>query len=196
MSGSSKNNLSDYKTFLNKHNFILIFGIIILIIGFLGLISLCGIQTNSCTTSGLGSFVESSTGGEEDGQINTTAEVIGEFLIVLFVIVGVAMIAYVVTLNGVTDKLIKKNELYAAVVVNGNKSLTKTDVENLKKEQVQYLVTDIGLPSNTISEGLKALNKAATAVKNTYNKKAGAQRPLPMNNVDSDTGSSSSSDDQ
>lgn len=164
-------NVSNSKTFINKHNIMLIFAIIFIIIALLGLLALSGVQTGSSQTSGLGSLVESSTGGEEDGVINPATEVVAEFLIVLLIIIGVAMLTYVMTINGASNKLIKKEQNYAALLINGNKNVDKTAAEQLKKEDVQYLINDLGLPSNTISEGLKALNKAAISVKNNYNKK-------------------------
>lgn len=173
MSGDNSKN-ADKKTFLNNHNAFLIFGIIFLILAFLGLLALSGAQTGSSTTSGIGSLVISSTGGQVNGEVNPTAEVVGEFLIVLLLILGVMMITYVYTIKKAATKLVDANQLYAAVVINGNNSISSEQGKKLKKEEVQNLILDLGLPSNTIPLGIAASKNAAKATSNavtgTYNK--------------------------
>ena len=150
------------KTFLNTHNVMFGFAIMFLIIAIVGLISLSGVQTGSSNTSGCGSAIQSSTGGQQDGQINPTAEVVAEFFIVLFTVLGVAMITYVMTIKGAAKKLVEANQNYAAILINGNKGISEQDIKGAEKEQLMHLVSDVGLPSNTIQMGLQA-------IKNTKN---------------------------
>lgn len=150
------------KTFLNTHNVMFGFAIMFLIIAIVGLISLSGVQTGSSNTSGCGSAIQSSTGGQQDGQINPTAEVVAEFFIVLFTVLGVAMITYVMTIKGAAKKLVEANQNYAAILINGNKGISEDDIKSAEKDQLMHLVSDVGLPSNTIQMGLQA-------IKNTKN---------------------------
>lgn len=165
------------KTFLNAHNGMLGIAIVLLIIAVIGLISLCGVQTGSSNTSGCGSAIQSSTGGEENGQINPTTEVVAEFFIVLFTVIGVAMLTYVLTIKKASSKLIEKNQKYAAIIINGNKTtLTKEQIESIQGDELKQLVSDVGLPSNTISMGLKAIKSGANS----------ASKPKPKSDSESD----------
>lgn len=170
MSSPGKTDLSNKKTFLNAHNIMLAFAIIFLFIALVGLIALSGAQTGSSETSGVGSLVVSSTGGQQNGEINPTAEVISEFFIILFTILGVAMLTYVVITKKHATDLLNKGQLYAAMIINGNKSISESDLKDAKVDELKKLVVDVGLPSNTLSLGVAAAKSGYTSAKDFGNR--------------------------
>lgn len=173
MSGGTQNSFKDWgKNAMNAHTAMLVIAVILLIIAFVWLIGLSGVQTGSCTTSGLGSLVASSMG--DDLTPNPTYEVISEFFIALFLILGVGMLAYVLTTKRAADKLIEKGEVYSALIVNGKKDIDANMVTEANKQQLQNEVQLLGLPVNTISVGLKSIKdkaNARTAATGAYMKK-------------------------
>ena len=165
MSSSDKTDLSSKKTFLNSHNVMLFFAVVFLIIALVGLIALSGAQTGSSETSGVGSLVISSTGGQVNGEINPTAEVISEFFIILFTVLGIAMLTYVILTKKYATDLLNKGHLAAAMIINGNKSITEKDLKEADVEDLKRLVVDVGLPSNTLSLGAAAAKNGYRSVK-------------------------------
>lgn len=148
---------SDSNKYINNHNIMMFFAIVFLIIGFVWLIGLSGAQTGSCTTSGFGSLVLSSE--NSNGDINSTYEVVAEFFISLFLILGVAMLTYILTLKKSSQKLIEKGQIYSALIVNGGKNIDDKAFTDAEKEQLQSTITLMGLPTNTISAGLTAIKQ-------------------------------------
>lgn len=124
---------STEKMYKNTHNIMMIFGIIFFLIALIGFFVISGVQTGSSDNTSSGSMVTSSTGGQQDGEINPTAEVISEFLCILFLIIGIAMIVYAWTISSVQSNLFKEGAYRAALAIAG-----KTDVsEQVKKEATE-----------------------------------------------------------
>lgn len=162
LSGGTQNNFKDWgKNAMDGHSAIIAIGVILLVLAFIWLIGLSGVQTGSCTTSGLGSLVASSLG--EDLTPNPTYEVISEFFIVLFVILGVGMIAYVLTTKRAADKLLEKGEVYSALIVNGKKDIDAAQVEAAEKAQLEKGITLLGLPVTMLSDAIKIQKDNASA---------------------------------
>lgn len=149
----------------NQHMVLMVFAVIFILIALVGLIALWGAQTGSSNTSGVGSLVMSSTA--EDGTMTPTTEVVAEFLIVMFTVLGVAMLAYVMTVDRCVKKLMTKDQIYAAILVAGSKNLTDEEAKNAEKDQLMKMVTDLGLPSQTIPAGLAAIKSGASQGMNT-----------------------------
>lgn len=192
---SSKTALSDTKTFLNNHNIMLFFSVLFLILAFIWLIGLSGVQTGSCDTCGFGSIVLCSQ--DSNGDVSSTYEVVAEFFIILLTVLGVGMLTYVLTIKRAAIKLADKGENYAAMIVNGNKNITPEVAKAAKEGQLQNLVLDIGLPGNTIKAGLAAIKNAGKStgkaaknaynyVKTSYNKKDGWKGDDQDNNQEED----------
>lgn len=174
MSSSYSQKAKDYgnkaydSAFKNQHLIVMIFGIIFIVFAFLGLIALWGYQTGSSETSGLGSMVVSSTG--EDGEPSTTSEVVAEFLIVLFTILGIGMLTYVWVVDRNVKTLVNNGQVYGAILVAGNKKITPEMAEDAKKDQLKVDISDLNLPSSVIDAGLKSINQGAnTAGRMTMN---------------------------
>lgn len=162
MSGGKQNSFLDWsKATMNTHTPMIVVAFLLLMIAFIWLIGLSGVQTGSCTTSGLGSLVASST--NEDLTPNPTYEVVSEFFIAMFLILGVAMLAYVMTTKRAADKLIERGEVYGALIVNGKKDLDPNMIDETKKKELENNITLLGLPVNTISAGLKSIKDQANA---------------------------------
>ena len=166
MSGFSA---KDTKTYINGHTILIVFAVIFLIIAFLGLIALSGAQTGSSNTSGIGSLVISSTNGDPDGTVNPTTEVVGEFLIVVLIVLGVAMLTYALTMRKSVGHLLEKKQVYAALIIDGNKKVDEKDIKEIEGEQLDYLLGDLGLPKNTISAGLDSIKTNAGVAGNYAN---------------------------
>jgi hypothetical protein len=141
--------ISDKKRFLNGHNIMFGFALFFIIVAFIWLVGLCGAQTGSSTTSGFGSIVLASQG--DNGDVSSTYEVVAQVFITLFLILGIGMLTYVMTVKKSAEKLIDAGEYKAAIIINGNNKLTSEDIEKLNKEQAKNLVRNLGLPSNTLS---------------------------------------------
>lgn len=118
------------KMYKNSHNIMMAFGIILLLIAIIGFFVISGVQTGSSDNTSSGSMVTSSTGGQEDGEINPTAEVISEFLVVCFLIIGVGLVVYAWTISNVQSNLFKNGAYRAALWVAGKKDTS----EEVKKE--------------------------------------------------------------
>lgn len=163
-SGDSKNSESRTKL-MDSHKCMLGFAILFLFLALFGALALSGAQTGSCYTSGLGSAIRSSTGGQEDGQPNPTAEVIAEFFIFLLLCIGVAMVTFIFTTKRAAGKLIDAGEPRAALIVDGKKDISKEAIDQAKKDQLMYSLKDLGLPSNVISAGMAKLKEMAAPKK-------------------------------
>lgn len=150
------------KATMNTHTPMLVIAVILLVLAFIWLIGLSGVQTGSSTASGFGSIVMSSM-NEDMTTINPTYEVISEFFIVLFVILGIGMLTYVLTIKKAASKLIDRGEVYSALIVNGKKDLDAATVTKANKEQLQKEITLLGMPVDTISAGIKALQDKGKA---------------------------------
>lgn len=151
--------VSDSKRYLNNHNIMLVFAIIILFIAFFWLIALSGVQTGSSATSGFGSIFDSSGSIDTNGDTNPTYEVVAEFFIALFLIIGMVMLTYVLTVKKTASKLIEHGHDMAALIINGNKDITPEVMARMQKEGLQNYVNVLGLPANTIKEGLIAIKE-------------------------------------
>lgn len=156
--------MSSIKSNMNGHNVMLVIAVIILLIAFVWLIGLSGVQTGSSTTSGFGSIVLSSQ--LDDGTVNPTYEVVAEFFIALFLIIGVGMLAYVLTVKRVANKLIDEHEYYSALVVNGKKDVSKDLRDESLKQQAQNEITLLGLPTTTIADGIRVAKNRTVATGN------------------------------
>jgi hypothetical protein len=165
---AKSSNLGNMKTFQNAHNVMLFFAIIFLLIGFIWLICLSGVQTGSSTTSGFGSLVLSSE--DSTGNTNSTYEVLAEFFIVLFLCIGVAMLTFVLTTKKDANKLIAAGQNYAALIVNGNKNVSEADIKGAEKADIQNMISNLGLPSNTLSVGLTTIKSGAIQGMNQMNR--------------------------
>lgn len=158
--------------FKNQHMVVLIFGIIFVIIALVGLFALWGAQTGSSQASGIGSLVMSST--SEDGEMSATTEVLSEFLIIMFTVLGIAMLTYVWVVDRNVKKLVDNGQVYGAILVSGNKKVTPEMTEAAKKDQLKEDIKDLNLPSSVIDAGLKSIKEGATiAARKTSN--AGAR---------------------
>lgn len=146
---------------MNAHTGMLIAAIILIVISFIWLVGLSGVQTGSSTTSGFGSIVMSSE--IDDGTVNPTYEVVAEFFIFLFLVIGVGMLAYVLTTTRAATKLLKNGQYHAALIVNGNKDVNKDTLTDAQKEQIQSNITLLGYPVTTIADGIKASKDKAIA---------------------------------
>ena len=146
-----KNRLDDSNKFLNKHNVMMGFAIIFLILAFVWAFCLSGVQTGSSTTSGFGSVVLSSQ--DEGGTVNSTYEVVAEFFIILFLFIGVYMLSYILTLKSASGKLIGKGQTYAAIVINGSKDVNESDFKKMDDASKNALIDNMGMPTNIISKG-------------------------------------------
>ena len=158
---------------INGHTIMLIIGFICLIIALVGFFSLCGVQTGTCETSGVGSLVVSSTGGSEDGTINPTTEVVAEFLIIMFTVIGVAMLAYVWTITRVTKKLLLDNKYpAAAILINGVKNIDEKDIKTAEMQEMKTISAKLGIPPNALSMSMQyAKDKMNSARKSMNNSK-------------------------
>lgn len=156
--------------FKNKHLIVMIFGIIFIIIAIVGLIALWGAQTGSSQSSGIGSLVLSST--SDDGTMNSTTEVVAEFLIVMFTILGIGMLTYVWVVDKNVKTLVNNGQTYGAILVAGNKKITPEMAEEAKKDQLKVDISDLNLPSSVIDAGLKSIKQGA-AVANRMTMNAG-----------------------
>lgn len=183
---------------MDGHFPMLIFGVIFLILAFFGAIALSGAQTGSCYTSGLGSAIRSSTGGEEDGNPNPTAEVLAEFFIFILLAAGVAMVTYVMVVKKKAGQLLDAGQTKAALIVNGNKKLDKEDIDAAQKDQLMHSLKDLGLPNNVITAGLQALkngaNSTMSAMSSKKSKKSGKNKTPKTSDPDSDSQESGDED--
>lgn len=185
-------NDSDGRTkFMNSHKLMLFFAIIFIIIALVGLIALSGAQTGSSNTSGSGSMIKSSTGGEENGQINPTSEVVAEFFIIMFTILGVAMLTYVYTIKKSSSKLFDADMPYAALVVGGKKieEISQEDIDSAKKDQLMGLASKVGIPATVISDaidmngfqqkGSQAMRDMGAGASKAYTTMSAPRKPKP-----------------
>lgn len=146
---NSKYRLDDSNKFLNKHNVMMGFAIVFLILAFVWAICLSGVQTGSSTTSGFGSIVLSSQ--DEGGTVNSTYEVVAEFFIILFLFIGVYMLSYILTLKSASGKLIGKDQTYAAIVINGSKDITPEEFKKMDDTKKNALIDNMGMPTDSMS---------------------------------------------
>lgn len=153
MSSCSESKFKNKKSFFNEHNVMMFFAIVFLIIAFIWLIGLSGTQTGSCNASGFGSIVLSSQ--DEDGNTNPTYEVIAEFFIALFLIIGVAMLTYILTTKNNAKKLVDQEQYYAAMIINGNKDLSKEDLDKAEKADAERLKEKMKDETNFIPNYMK-----------------------------------------
>jgi hypothetical protein len=145
--------ISDTNKYLNNHNIMMFFAVLFLIIAFVWLIGLSGVQTGSSTASGFGSIFASSL--TDVGTTNPTYEVVAEFFIAMFLILGIAMFTYVVTVKKSAQKLIEKGDIVGAFYVNGGKEITPDAMTQAQKDTLKAQITLLGLPTTVISDGLK-----------------------------------------
>lgn len=202
MDSDSKSGTGDYNKYFNRHIVLIVFGIIFMFLAIVGYIALCGAQTGSSETSGLGSFVAAS-GGSEDGTLSPTTEVVTEFLLLLFTILGVLMLTYVFTIKHAASNLVNKNQYQAALIVNGNKEVNKDILKKAEDQDLQELVKELQLPGDVITQGMQAIKtganayylKAKAASKNAFKKKAKTSKTDDSANVsDSDDASDAQQD--
>jgi hypothetical protein len=151
---------NDRRKSINGHTYIIIFAIIFLIIAFVGALVLSGTQTGCIETAGCGSLIRSSTGGEVDGEINPTSEVIAEFLIIFFLVLGVGMAAYAWTMSRVTSKLIDDYPA-AALVINGKKE-SKGEIDEARKGEFDKDLSELN-PNNLTPTEQAYINKLSNS---------------------------------
>lgn len=167
--------ISDKNRFLNNHNIMLAFAIVFLVLAFIWLIGLSGMQTGSSTASGFGSLVFSSE--DESGNLNPTYEVISEFFIALFLILGVAMLTYILTVKKSAQKLVAAGQLHSAIIVNGNKDISEQEVKEMGEDQVKGMINVLGISADKIQNGEVAheisdyVGKKYNQVKEEYNER-------------------------
>lgn len=153
---------------INKHTWMLVIGVIFLILAVLGFFSICGAQTGSCTTSGIGSAVESSTGG--DGNLNPTTEVVGEFLVFLLLGISVGLLTYVWTMSNVSKKLLDgaNGNMYAgaALLINGKGAIDVNTLTQIEKNEMMYLTTKFGISPDVLNKAYASSRNLGRGVMN------------------------------
>lgn len=150
------------KKAMNGHTVMLVFAVILLFISFIWLVGLSGVQTGSSNTSGFGSIVLSSQ--IDDGTVNPTYEVVAEFFIILFTIMGVAMLTYVLTIKRAASKLIDEKQLKAALIVNGSKNVSSDINQEATAAQLQNDLAILGYQPDAIARGLSSMKDTTKAV--------------------------------
>lgn len=143
MSGNSGTS-TDYKNKLNNHTLMICFAVFFIIFAFICLLALWGAQTGSCETSGLGSALRSSQ--DDTGEISATSEVIAEFMIVLFTVIGVGMLTWALCIKHNSSKLVAEKEYKAALLINSSKNVTADDIAAATKDQMEKDAADAKIP--------------------------------------------------
>lgn len=157
---------------INRHTVLIIVGVICVFIAIVGFLSLCGYQTGTCETSGVGSLVTSSF-ETTDGEINPTAEVLSEFLIIMFTVIGVAMLAYVWTISRASKKLVKEGDTLGALMINGKKDIKPEDLKKAEMEELTTVSAKLGIPPNALQMGLQMAKQKMQQGGAYMNRKAG-----------------------
>jgi len=196
----------DFAKSINSHAYLLAAGIIFILIAILGFFALSGAETGSCYTSGLGSMVQSCTGGDGEGDVDSTTSVVSTFLILMFTILGVGMVAYVWTINNVSKKLIAEKQVYAALIANGKTDLNPDDIKAAEMQELTSLTGKFGISEHAFSDAL-SIAKRKMHSGGRYAKRKGNDLGKSVNKLgdkkkkkskysssESDTSSSSDSD--
>lgn len=175
---------------INNHTIMIIFGVIFILLAFIAFFTLCGYQTGTCETSGTGSMVTSCF-ETSDGKSNTSAEVLAEFLIMLFTLIGVGMLTYVWTITRASKKLIESNpkQTLAALIINGKKDISPEDLKEAEKEELMTISAKMGIPPSVIANAAASAKRTAATPYNyasqQYNKMKG-KKPVKKTDDDDD----------
>lgn len=145
----------DYAAGLNRHTWMIVVSIILLFVGLIGFISLCGAQTGSSETAGCGSLVASSTGDDGEGDIDPTTEVVAEFLIVLFFVLGIGLLTYAWTITSVSKKLINEGFTSAALNINKNGNVSSDELDEAKKDEFNNLANELGFSAKNVKKSVE-----------------------------------------
>lgn len=186
---------------INNHTIMIFFGVIFILLAFIAFFSLCGYQTGSCDTSGTGSMVTSSF-ESSDGKSNTSAEVMIEFLIMLFTLVGVGMLTYVWTITRASKKLIESNprQTLAALIINGKKDISPEDLKEAEKEELMTISAKMGIPASAIANAAESAKRGMAAPYNylsqQYNKMKSGKSSKKVVETDSDDTDESDDSDE
>ena len=135
------------KRSINNHGIMAGFAVLFIILAFIWAIGLCGLQTGSSETSGFGSV----TSNIND---NPTYEVVVETLVIILLIIGVAMIAYVLTLNNAVKKLVQNNQYQGALILSPSNDIKQSDLESA---ETATIYTTLKNKLNLTAEQTKAL---------------------------------------
>ena len=193
MSSDTKSSESRSKL-MNSHNWMLVFAIIFLFLATVGALALSGAQTGSCYTSGLGSAIQSSTGGEPDQPPTASGEVTAEFFIFVLLIIGVAMITYILVVKKKANQLLDEGEPKAALIINGKKDNTKEDIKNASKDQLTHDLKDAGISMNAFSTYMKTLSKKDKKYMKDQKNKNKSNNDVNKSSSDSNSDSDSDND--
>jgi hypothetical protein len=212
---ATKNPQGWYNKNINKHHVMLFIGIICLLIGFIGYLVISGTQAGWCNTNGEGSgcFVKWITSNEDsNGTLNTTTEVVAEFFAIMFIVVGVVLTTYALTLTNLSKTLLSYKQYQALLLLNkakdaDEKAMTDAEYADLAQKMKDDPPTFLKLMSLSVGNdlSLKRTNKQIARdtvtelqmdvkVKDLKKEKAAKKEQVRKQSEDSDSESSNSDD--
>lgn len=168
------NGMKDSISKINSHTLLIFFGVIFILMAFITFFTLCGYQTGTCDTSGTGSMVTSCF-ESSDGKSNTSSEVVAEFLIMLFTLIGVGMLTYVWTITSASKKLLAEKQTAAALIING-KDVTERDLKTAEKEELMTMSAKLGIPPSVIANAAASARNGMAAPGRYMSKQYNAMR--------------------